>query len=51
MYDITEFKGNKVITLKKDKDDKNFLSFGLRKAELILNHIDAIKKFVADNQK
>lgn len=42
-----EFKGNKVITL--SEGEKRVVSFGLRKAKAILENIEAIKKFVEEN--
>lgn len=49
MVEFSEFKGNKVIILKRDENDKYPFSFGLTKAKLILEHINDIKKFVEDN--
>ena len=43
---ITEFKGNKVLTLKESEEDKYPFSFGKKKAKLILDHIEEIKGFV-----
>lgn len=50
MHEITEFKGNKVLKLKRDVNDFGF-SFGLNKAKLILENLEAIKEFVDNNQK
>lgn len=50
MYEITEFKNHPIIVLKKTEDDKYPFSFGIRKATLILENFDAIKKFVEDNK-
>lgn len=47
--EITEFKGNPIISLKKDEEDKYGLTFGIRKAKLVIEHIDDIKDFVASN--
>ena len=46
-----EFKGNKVLVLTDDKNEKNFVSFGYNKARLILANLKDIEKFVADNTK
>ena len=43
MYKIKEFKGHKIITL---SGNNKFFSFGIRKAKLILENIDAIRSFV-----
>lgn len=45
----TEFKGNKMLTLKRSDDDKYPFSFGLNKAKLILEHQEEIEQFVAEN--
>ncbi len=41
-----EFKGNKIITLKRDENDSFPFSFGKGKARLIVDNFDAIKEFV-----
>ena len=45
---VSEFKGHKVIQFKESIDDKYGLSFGVRKAKIILDHIEDIKKFVEE---
>jgi len=49
--EIEEYNGNPVLVLKRDENDNYPFRFGLRKAQLILNHIEDIKKFVKDNKK
>jgi hypothetical protein len=44
---ISEYKGNKLICL--NPGSKFTFSFGLGKAKMILEHLDAIKKFVDSN--
>ncbi len=44
MPTISEYKGNKLICL--NPGSKFMFSFGLGKAKMILENIDAIKKFV-----
>ncbi|HVC08410.1 MAG TPA: hypothetical protein VNH15_00540 [Elusimicrobiota bacterium] len=51
IVEFGEFKGNKMIVLKRTEEDKYPFQFGLGKASLILEHIEDIRKFVADNQK
>ena len=46
MTTIGEFKGNKMIKLATDENDKYPFSFGVRKAKIILANIEDIKKFV-----
>lgn len=46
-----EYKGNKMIVLKNTEDDKWPFQFGVKKAKLILEHIEDIKKFVEKNDK
>jgi len=40
-----EYKGNKLIVLKRDENDKFAFSFGKGKARLIVENFEAIKKF------
>jgi len=49
--EFEEYNGNPVIVLKKDENDAYPFRFGLRKAQLILENIDEIKKFVEKNKK
>jgi len=50
MVTIGEFKGNVVITLKRNEQDKFGFTFGLAKAKLILDHLEDIKKFYEENK-
>ncbi len=43
--EYSEFKGNKIIKLKKDENDQFPFSFGKQKAKLIVENIEEIKKF------
>lgn len=50
---IGEYKGHKMISLieeGKEETDKYLFSFGIKKAKLILENIEDIKKFVEDNK-
>lgn len=47
----SEFKGNPMIILKNDEEDKYPFQFGVKKAKLVLENIDAIKKFVESHEK
>lgn len=47
----SEFKGNPMIVLKNDEEDKFPFQFGLKKAKLILENIEEIKKFVQKHDK
>lgn len=42
----SEYKGNPMIVLKRTEDDKFPFQFGVKKAKLVLEHIEAIRKFV-----
>lgn len=44
-----EFKGNPIITLQENENDKYPFTFGLKKARLIIAHMDAIRQFVSEN--
>lgn len=46
VVEYSEFKGNKIIVLKRDENDKYGFSFGKNKAKLIVENFDAIKEFV-----
>lgn len=43
-----EFKGNKIIVLKRDDQDQFPFSFGKGKAKLIVENFDAIKQFAEE---
>lgn len=43
-----EFKGNKIIKLKRDENDTFPFSFGKGKAKLIVENYEEIKKFVSE---
>ena len=49
--EISEYNGNPVITLKRTDNDNYPFRFGVRKAQLIIEHIEDIKKFVKANSK
>ena len=51
IVEFGEFKGNKMIILKRNPEDKFPFQFGLSKAALIIEHIDDIRKFVEENRK
>lgn len=42
----SEFKGNPMIVLKNDEEDKYPFQFGVKKAMLVVENIEEIKKFV-----
>lgn len=48
--EISEFKGRPVIVLKRSDDDKYPFSFGVSKAKLVVENLEAIKKFIADQE-
>ena len=48
---ISEYKGNKIISLPVAGSTKYPFTFGLNKAKAILEYLDDIKKFVEDNEK
>ena len=47
----SEFKGRPILVLKRSEDEKFPFSFGLAKAKMILDNLEAIKKFVAETDK
>jgi len=48
MIEYGEFKGNKMIIIKRTPDDRFPFQFGKAKAKLILEHFDEIKKFAEE---
>ena len=49
--EISDYNGNPVIILKRDENDNYPFRFGVRKAQIIIKHIEDIKKFVKDKSK
>jgi hypothetical protein len=49
--EFDNYNGNPVIILKRDENDAYPFRFGIRKAELIIENIEKIKKFVKENSK
>ena len=49
MVERSEFKGKPVLILKRDENDKYPFAFGLSKAKMILDNLEEVKKFVAEN--
>jgi hypothetical protein len=47
----SEFKGNKMIVIKNTEDDQYPFQFGVKKAKLVIENIDAIKEFVEKYDK
>jgi hypothetical protein len=47
----SEFKGNPMIVLKNDEEDKFPFQFGVKKAKLVIENIEAIKEFVQKHDK
>lgn len=48
VVEFDEFKGNKMIVLKRSDDDAYPFKFGKNKAKLILENLDAVKKFAEE---
>ncbi|PIV18210.1 MAG: hypothetical protein COZ15_01230 [Elusimicrobia bacterium CG_4_10_14_3_um_filter_49_12_50_7] len=46
MVEYSEFKGNQMIVLKKDENDRFPFTFGISKAKKIVENFDAIKSWV-----
>lgn len=42
----SEFKGNKMIVIKMNEEDKYPFQFGVKKAKMVVENIEEIKKFV-----
>lgn len=50
MYEHTEYKGKKILVLKRDSEDPYPFSFGKLKAKLIVENIDIIRKFANEGE-
>ncbi|MFH1416203.1 MAG: hypothetical protein ABIH89_09005 [Elusimicrobiota bacterium] len=48
IVEFEEFKGNAMIVLKNDEDDRYPFKFGLSKAKKIIDNYEKIKKWVED---
>ena len=48
MIEYGEFKGNKLIVLKRNPEDRYPFQFGKSKAKLIVEHYEDIKKFAEE---
>jgi hypothetical protein len=48
MIEYGEFKGNKMIIMKRNEEDKFPFQFGKNKAKMIVENFDAIKKFAEE---
>lgn len=49
--DYSEYKGHKLIVLKRTPDDKYPFQFGKSKAKLIVDNIEEIKKFAEEDEE
>jgi len=47
----SEFKGNPMIVIKNSEEDQYPFQFGVKKAKLVLENIEEIKKFVEKYDK
>ena len=47
----SEFKGNPMIVLKNSEDDQYPFQFGVKKAKLVVENIEEVKKFVEKHDK
>lgn len=48
--EFSEFKGNKMIVLKRDEEDKYPFQFGKNKAKLVVQYYDEIKQFAEEEE-
>ncbi len=48
LVEFGEYKGNKLIILKRNAEDRYAFSFGKNKAKLIVENFEAIKKFAEE---
>ncbi len=50
MHKIEEYKGQPIIVLSRNENDKYPFQFGIGKAKLILENLDAIKRFAEETK-
>jgi len=48
LHEFSEFKGNKMIVLKRSEEDTYPFQFGKNKAKLVVENFEAIKKFAEE---
>ncbi len=48
VVEFDEFKGNKMIVLKRDEEDRYPFKFGKNKAKLLIENYEAVKKFAEE---
>lgn len=51
MFEIVDFKGKRIMCICGKPDDKSKLYFGIKKAKLIIQHIEDIKKYIVEINK
>ena len=51
LVEVGNYKGNPVISLRRIPADEHPFTFGLSKAKLIMDNIEAIEEFVRSNAK
>lgn len=49
MIKESEYNGSPVVEFRKDEEDRFPFSFGVRKAKIILEHIEELKTFVEEH--
>jgi len=49
MVERSDYNGKPILVLRRSEDDKFPFSFGIAKARLIIENLEEIKKFVAEN--
>jgi len=47
----SEYKGNPMIVIKSNAEDKFPFQFGVKKAKLVMAHIEEIKAFIAKHDR
>ena len=47
----SEYKGNPMLVLKNSPEDKFPFQFGLKKAKLVVEHIEDVRRFVEKHDK
>ena len=48
MFEIVDFKGKRIMCICGKQDDKSKLYFGVKKAKLLVQHVEDIKNYIKE---
>lgn len=50
MIELLEYKKKKILSITQDDNNKVHIQFGIKKAKLIMDNIEAIKEFIRNEE-